>query len=480
MPSARQLIRAFPARTSVPEPHALVFACLIAALGIAPQAGFGQAAPGQTSQGALQGQPPQEQDSKPASVERQDWDAKFQTTYIWQNKPSFHSPYAGPNSLSPNRETSYTWTVTAYLGWRPWEGGELYFNPEGIQGRALSNVTGLGGPSNAELQKAVATSMRFYRARLYYRHTWDLGGTPVAVESDQNQLAGMVQSRRFALTVGNLSLTDVMGTSEISGDGRTQFMNWATLDHGHYDYAADARGFSWGFLAELYWDQWAIRGGRFLQPKVSNGLPLDWRIFKRYGDQIELERNFEIGGQPGVVKVFGFRNVAYMANFRDALAAAAPGQAPTLDGVRKPQSKIGGGVSWEQSITSELRAEVRFGAHDGKTESYAFTEIDRSFLAAAQLKGKSWGRSNDNIGLAYARNGLSSAHRDYLAAGGTGFFLGDGQLNYGNEQIIEAYYSYVPLKGLSLSLDWQHIRNPGYNRDRGPVNIGSVRLHYEF
>jgi len=414
------------------------------------------------------------------TVERQDRDAKFQTTYIWQNKPSFNSPYSGPNSLSPNRETSYTWTVTAYFGLRPWEGGELYFNPEGIQGRALSNVTGLGGPTNAELQKAVATNMRFYRARLYYRHTWGLGGAPVAIESDQNQLAGMVESRRFVLTAGNLSLTDVMGTSDITGDGRTQFMNWSTLDHGHYDYAADARGFSWGFLGELYWDKWALRGGRFLQPKVSNGLPLDYRIFKRYGDQIEVERNIEIGGQPGVVKVFGFRNVAYMGSFRDALAAAAPGQAPTMDGVRKPQSKLGWGVSWEQSITTDLRGEVRFGAHDGKTESYAFTEIDRSFFTAWQLKGNRWGRANDNIGIAYARNGLSSAHRDFLAAGGTGFFLGDGQLNYGNEHIVEAYYSFVPLKGLSLSLDWQHIRNPGYNRDRGPVNIGSVRLHYEF
>ena len=412
--------------------------------------------------------------------ETQERDAKYQSTYIWQNKRGFNSPYVGPNSLDPNRETSYTLTVSAYFGLRPWQGGEIYFNPEGIQGRALSNVTGLGGPSNAELQKAVAPNMRFYRARLFYRHTVGLGGEPVAVESDQNQLAGKVESRRFVLTVGNISLTDVMGTSEITGDGRTQFLNWSTLDHGHYDYAADARGYSWGFFAELYWDKWALRGGRFLQPKVSNGLALDYRIFKRYGDQIEVERQIEIGGQPGVIKVFAFRNVAYMASFRDALAAAAPGQAPALDGVRKPASKVGGGVSWEQSFSTDLRAEVRLGAHDGKTESYAFTEIDRSFFTAVQLKGNRWKRADDNIGVAYARNGLSSGHRDYLAAGGSGFFLGDGRLNYGDEHIFEAYYSLVPFKGASISLDWQHIRNPGYNRDRGPVNIGSIRLHYEF
>ena len=449
-------------------------AWLLAGLSLLPLAGRAQQASEQATVKSAQ------ESSAPAMPERQDRDAKFQITYIYQNKPGFNSPYQGPNSLSPNRETSYTTTVTAYFGLRPWENGELYFNPEGIQGRALSNVTGLGGPSNAELQKSVSPNMRFYRARLYYRHTVGLGGIEQAVESDQNQLAGSVQSRRFVLTAGNLSLTDVMGTSDISGDGRTQFMNWSTLDHGHYDYAADARGFSWGFLAELYWDKWAIRGGRFLQPRVSNGLQLDYRIFKRYGDQIELERQIEIGGQPGVIKAFGFRNVAYMGSFREAINSATPGTAPSLDGVRKPQSKVGLGISWEQSFSSELRGEVRFGANDGKTESYAFTEIDRSFLAAMQLKGKRWGRSEDNIGIAYARNGLSSAHRDYLAAGGSGFFLGDGQLNYGAENILETYYAYVPLKGLSISLDWQHIRNPGYNRDRGPVNIGSLRVHYEF
>lgn len=416
--------------------------------------------------------------------ETQNWDAKFQSTYIWQTKPGFNSPYQGPNSLLPTRETSYTWTVTAYLGWRPWSGGELYFNPEGIQGRALSNVTGLGGPTNAELQKAVSPEMRFYRARLFYRHTFGLGGTPVGLESDQNQMAGTVDSRRFVLTVGNLSLTDIMGTSDIAGDGRTQFLNWSTLDHGAYDYAADARGFSWGIFGELYWDHWAFRGGRFLQPRVSNGLQLDYRIFKRYGDQVELERRFSLGGQPGVIKGFVFRNVANMGAYSEALSAAGvTGNPPVLADVRHPQSKWGGGVSWEQSFAPDIRALVRASANDGRTEAYAFTEIDRSLFTALQVTGDRWGRSQDTLGIAWAVNGLSTGHRRYLAAGGLGFFLGDGQLNYGNENIFEAYYSYIPfsrLKGLAVTLDWQRIANPGYNRDRGPVNVGSLRVHYEF
>ena len=292
--------------------------------------------------------------------------------------------------------------------------------------------------------------------------------------------SGKVDKRRFVLTAGNLSISDMFGTSDISGDGRTQFLNWSSIDHGHFDYAADARGFSWGAVGELYWDDWTVRGGRFIQPRVSNGLRLDYRIFKHFGDQLEVERRHVFGGQPGVVKAFAFRNVASMASFRDALNAAAPGTAPGLELSRRRQSKVGWGISFEQSLTSDLRVLARGGAHDGKTESFAFTEIDQSIFLAASLKGSRWGRAHDNLGVSFARNGLSNEHRNFLAAGGSGFFLGDGRLNYAPEQILEAYYSWVPAKGASVSFDWQRITNPGYNRDRGPVNIGSVRLHYEF
>jgi high affinity Mn2+ porin len=390
------------------------------------------------------------------------------------------SDYSGPNSLRAESERSYTWTFTAYLGFRPWQNGELYFNPEGILGRPLSNVTGLGGLTNGELQKSASPNPRFYRARLFYRHTVGLGGAREEIESEANQLGGMADQRRLSFTVGNFSITDMFGRSEIAGDARTQFLNWASLDHGHYDYAADARGFSWGGAAELQWDAWTIRVGRFMQPKTSNGLALDTRIFKRYGDQIEFERRHTLFGQPGFIKGFVFRNVSVMAAFKDALNAAAPGQAPSFEGQRRPQQKIGWGIAWEQNITADLRVLARGGSHDGKTESYAFTEIDRSAYFAGSLKGSAWARAQDHIGVAYAINGLSNEHRTYLARGGQGFFLGDGRLNYGGERIFEAYYSYVPHRLLALSLNWQHITNPGYNRDRGPVNIVSARAHFEF
>lgn len=412
--------------------------------------------------------------------EEEAWQAKVQSTYIWQNKGPFRAAYSGPNSLSPDAAQSYSWTVTAFLGMRPWAGGEVYFNPEGIQGRALSNLTGLGGLSNGELQKGASGEMRFYRARLFYRHTVGLGGELETVESDQNQLASKLPARRFVLTAGNLSVSDVFGVSEISGDVRTQFLNWASLDHGHFDYAADARSFSWGLAGELTWDDWAVRVGRFLQPKTSNGLPLDYRLFKRYGDQLEIERRHRWWGSPGQVSLLLFRNVATMGAFRDAINSAGPGTAPNFDQVRRPQAKVGFGLAVEQSLSQDLRVLARGGAHDGKTESYAFTQIDRSFYTAAALRGDRWGRARDHVGLAFATNGLSNNHRDYLARGGLGVFLGDGRLNYRSERIVEAYYSFAAARGTAISLNWQRIVNPGYNRDRGPVAIAGLRLHLEF
>ncbi len=178
-----------------------------------------------------------------------------------------------------------------------------------------------------------------------------------------------MDARRLVFTVGNISTADIFGTSDITGDGRTQFMNWSSLTHGHFDYAADSRGFTSGAAVEWFWDDWTLRAGRFLQPKESNGLKLDYRIFKRYGDQFEVERRHLLGGQPGVVKAFAFRNVAHMASFKDALAAALPAAVPTLDVARRPQSKIGWGISFEQSLSSDVRVLARGGSHDGKTES---------------------------------------------------------------------------------------------------------------
>ncbi len=414
--------------------------------------------------------------------EFEDWNAKLQATYVWQAKPPFAAAYSGHNSLSPGREKSYSFTATAALGFRPWASGELYFDPEVVQGVPLSNLTGLGGFTNGEIARVTGPTPAFYRARLFLRQTWGMGGGREPVESDARQLAGTVDKRRFVLTVGNLSVLDLFDGNAYSHDPRTQFLNWSLMTHGAYDYAADARGYSWGTALEYFHDDWAIRAGRFIQPKEPNQLPLDPHVFRHYGDQIEIEQGHTVWNQPGKVRVLVFRNRARMSRFSDALdLAAQTGTTPDINAVRTgEQVKKGVGINLEQAIRTDIGLFARAMWADGQTETYAFTEIDRSLSGGALIKGAAWGRSQDASGVAFARNYLSNAHRDYLAAGGLGFFIGDGRLNYRPESIVEAFYRMNLVTGAWISLDWQRIQNPAYNADRGPVDVGAIRLHAEF
>jgi hypothetical protein len=414
--------------------------------------------------------------------EFEDWNAKFQTTYIWQGKSSFNSPYSSTNSLSAAKETSYSFTTTAALGFRPWTGGELYFNPEAVQGVPLSNLTGLGGFTNGEMARTSGATLKVYRARLFLRQTWGLGGEQDAIESDANQLAGAVDKNRLVLTAGNLSVLDIFDKNAYNHDPRTQFLNWSLMTHGAYDYAADARGYSWGAALEWYQDEWALRGGRFIQPEQPNQLPLDTNIFKHFGDQIEIEHAHSLGGEPGKLRFLYFHNRTKMSRFQDAIdLAARTGGTPDLNAVRGGERiKQGIGLSLEQALSTDIGLFGRASWADGKTETYAFTEIDRSLSGGVLIKGSDWGRGEDNLGLAFARNGLSKERRNYLAAGGQSFFIGDGKLNYRPETIVEAFYNANILKGLWATLDWQRIQNPAYNADRGSVNFYGLRLHAEY
>ena len=419
-----------------------------------------------------------------AASEPEPFNAKFQATYIWQKKPAFNAPYSGVNSLSPLAEKSYSFTSTAYLGLRLGDGGEgteLYFNPEVVQGVPMSALTGLGGLTNAELQKTAGANLLLYRARLFVRQTWGMNGEREAVASDANQLAGMRSKNRVVLTAGNLAVSDIFDANAYAHDPRTQFMNWSFLTHGAYDFAADSRGYSWGAALEYYRSDWAMRAGRFMMPRESNGLALDKGLQQRYGDQLELEKAYAIAGQPGKAKLLLFRSQAVMGGFDDAITAAAGG-VPVVAPVRKLRSKKGWGINLEQSVTANVGMFARLAKNDGASEAYAFAEIDQSLSFGAQVKGNSWGRAQDTLGVAYAQNSLSGPHRAFLAAGGNGFFVGDGRLNYRAESIVEGYYNFGLgfLQRSAISLGAQYIRNPAYNADRGPVKVVSVRLHTEF
>ncbi|WP_109582130.1 carbohydrate porin [Cupriavidus plantarum] len=404
-----------------------------------------------------------------------------QATYVWQRKPAFNAAYSGENSLTDARAKSYSFTSTLDLGLRLWKGAEFHFNPEVSQGVPFSNLHGLGGLSNGELAKTASTSPKFYRARAFVRQTWGFGGGEETLEEDFNQFARTVDKQRLVLTAGNFGVIDVFDQNPYGSDPRTQFMNWSFLAHGSFDYPADSRGYDWGFALEYVGDGWSARYGRFLLPLESNGRELDTRMFDHYGDVLELEKRYSIAGRPGQARVLLWRNKAKMGAFTDALAyGQANNVTPDVGDVRREHAKVGVGVAFLQEVNDSLGVFLRANWSDDKTETYAFTEIGRQVAFGGTLKGKAWGRAKDEVGVAFAANMLGPHHRAYLAAGGLGAFLGDGALRYGPEQVLEVYYSFAVWKTLTLSPDFQYIRNPGYNRDRGPAKFYGIRAHAEF
>jgi len=427
-------------------------------------------------------------DQPPAWLARvlrpEDWNANFQTTYIWQMHPAFPAPCPnpdGPHSIKSSHETGYTLTATLFLGHRLWRGAELFFNPEIIQSIDLSGLHGIGGLTNGENQKTGGPTARLYSARAFLRQTIRLGGNEAPVEASANQFGGQKPSRRLVVTVGQMALIDVFDNNAFAHDPRIQFLNWALFAHGASDYAADARGYTVGFAVEYYRDDWAFRFGHFAQPKQSNGLALDYRLWAHFGENLEVEHQHALWGRKGSVRLTPFLNYARMGGFRDAMAyGAATGGTPAVADVRRDRAKLGLGVGLDQDLTRDAGLFGRYSWNDGRTETYAFTEIDQSLTAGLAMRGRLWFRPRDTVAAAFAQNGLSDPHRDFLAAGGLGNFLGDGWLNYQPERVFEAYYSLNAFAGLWLTVDGQYVMNPGYNADRGPVKFVGCRLHLEY
>jgi high affinity Mn2+ porin len=257
-------------------------------------------------------------------------------------------------------------------------------------------------------------------------------------------------------------------------------MNWTVDNNGAYDYAADTRGYSWGLVLEYQSPAWGIRLGEMLMPTVANGISFDTDVWNARGENLEGEARYRLAGQPGVVRLLAYLNHANMGSYREAIDAFLAGVDPSPDVTKHRHAgtlKYGFGLNVEQALGSALRLALRAGWNEGKNELFAYTEVNDTLQISADLRGEPWHRPVDKLGLALVSNGLSKDHRDYLALGGLGFLLGDGRLTYGREQIVEAYYTAFLGWGVFLAADIQFVKNPGYNVDRGPVWVGSLRMH---
>ena len=410
------------------------------------------------------------------------WNLYFQATSIGQYHDRIHSPYESPFSLAAHPEGEASITSTLFLGLRLASNTQFYFNPEIAGGRAFSGTNGIANFPNGEMPRVSTATPKPYLARAYVTQDFGFGDKREMVSSDANQLAGSRPLKRYSVTAGRFTLTDFFDNNRYTHDPRTQFMGWATMYNGAWDYPADTRGYTWGWVHELHMRRWSLRYGSGAAPRTANGLRFDRRVFRDRGDVFEGEVRFGPGSHEGAIRALSYINHSRAGTYAQAMQlAATTGSKPDITATSRPGTlKYGFGLNVEQEIRKDIGVFARLGWNDGKTQSFAFAVIDRLATGGISIKGGRWRRPSDTVAGALTVTGLAGVHALYLARGGFDFMLGDGALNYAPEYISESYYSARLFESVFATIDLQHVNNPAYNRDRGPVWIGSLRVHLEW
>jgi high affinity Mn2+ porin len=428
------------------------------------------------------------EDSQVTMFEHAEWDRLWlsgQANFISQWHPDFHSPYQGKNSLTPEAQDASSRVLTLYTGWRATNSTEFLCDVQETGGHGLSEALGVAGFFNLDVVRNPQLSKAPYVARLMWHQVIALGGKKVVAERGPFSLFRELPERRLELRFGKFSMVDFFDVNSYATDSNLQFMNWAVDNNGAYDYAADTRGFTFGALVEYHDRHWALRFAEGLMPKVANGIHLDADMSRAHAENVELElRGRVIGKQTGTVRMLSYINHANMGDYADAVDSwLANPVTPAPEITAHPLQttvKYGFGLNFEQPLTDWLGVFGRWGWDEGQHESYAYTEVDQTWQIGVGGNGGRWGRRNDHLGVVFVSNGISRDHAQYLAYGGDGFLLGDGKLNYGRENILESYYTLHAWRGIFPSVGLQYIVNPGYNRDRGPVIVPTLRLHVDF
>jgi high affinity Mn2+ porin len=388
----------------------------------------------------------------------------FQQTVIYQYHGGFDAKYSGNNSLTNEEENAMSLTSTIFFDMPLWKGANFTFNPELSGGKGLSQAKGLGGFTNGETFRIGNPEPLVYVARLFVSQDFSL-------LNDQN----------LKIVIGKFGLADYFDFNTYSHDPRAHFMNWSLMAQGSWDYAANTRGYTSGIYSEYVHPKFQIRGAFVAVPTSANGPDLDYQYDQSNGINLELTKPWTINSTySGVLRLLYFRNQAEMGNYDQANKLI--NSRPDITKSRAPfRTKVGFGVNAELTHIDLWGAFGRLGWNDGQNETWAFTEIDASASLGFHFYGKIWKRPKDFAGIAWVSNGLSTPHQTYQKKGGNGFMIGDGNLNYGQEGILEAFYSFeVPNTRVTLSPDFQYVINPGYNKDRGPVAVWALRLHTEF
>jgi high affinity Mn2+ porin len=424
-----------------------------------------------------------------------------QTTYTWQGYPAFKQ---APGSVLPGTlgfanggEGRSIGEGTIYVGYRlPWNGAEFWINPEIDQGLGVGNSIGVSAFPNGESFKIGSSEPYAKVQRAFIRQTIDLGGEKQNVPADINQFAGTQTADRLVFTFGRMSPLDVFDTNKYAGNAKTQFLNWGNLYALTFDWGGDAWGYGWGATGEWYHGNWTYRLGWFDTElsAIADNTPAstDYGVdptFKQFDIMAEIEHRHDLWGQPGKFKLdvnlisanLGtYGNAIAQASSPCALAVSGGVPAPALSCVRTYTKKVDVHINIEQAITPDIGVFSRVGWAPGYIEDLAVTDSNLFVSGGVSVLGRKWGRPEDTIGIAYIYNKISQAEQQYLALGGLGSFVGDGQLaNPRAENVLEAYYSWQLNPATSVTFDYQFFANPGSNGDRGSMNLFATRVHWQ-
>jgi high affinity Mn2+ porin len=410
-------------------------------------------------------------------LEEQGWMLRGQATFVLQGHPRFNSPYRGDGSLSPAPNARNTLSTDLVLGRRLWRGAEVIVDASVTRGFGLSNSTGVAAFPNNEAFRLGSTEPTFFVPRAFLRQTIGLSGDTVANDGDPLRFNGPLPRERLTITIGKFSVWDIFDDNAYAHDARTQFLNWALVGAGAFDFAADARGWTYGAAMEWENGSWGVRLGAFQVSRRVNGLFMDPGITRAWQVIGQVDRFDEIGGRPGAVRLLYGASRTRQSTWGELFANGFETFDKNPSGYRLKQMVA---LNMEQALTSDLGAFLRLSWNDGRTQNWMFTEMDRAISAGLSLRGERWGRPADTVGLGTNIGWISAGRRQYLEAGGIGFITGDGRLNYSPELATELYYDARIAPGLNMALGYQLIANPAYNADRGPVNVFSLRTRVAF
>lgn len=428
-----------------------------------------------------------------ASAERiQDWNIHAQITETPQGDPPFPALYSGPNSLDSHGEIQETFTSDLYAGARLWHGGEIHADGLLWEGFGLSNDKGIEAFPNGDAFKLGTKTPYFMFAHLFIRQTIGFGGKREPVADGPLTLAGEQDISRLTFTLGRFTPTDMFDNNAYAQDPHTQFMNWAMITNLAWDFPADAVGYTTGLAVELNQPNWALRYGFFQMPSVQNSFTADDQILTfphgggdgeflhSWGMVTEFERRYG-EAHPGTIRALVFLNSADMISFRQAIPLLqANGPSADLSSAQAYRYKSGFGLNWQQKITDDVGVFSRFSWNDGHTEGWVYNDSNWAVSLGTSVKGTAWRRTSDSLGLGYVRDGLSRSAQEFLELGGTDILDGDGALTYGSENVVEAYYNLAVWKEVHVTPDYQFVVNPASNRDRGPVSVFGIRLHWKY